>query len=165
MPNWIENELTVDGPKEDILIFLKRCGYQKSLTFSFNSLMPIPEELMDIHTSYGEGEEWYYRLKGEKKIRISLDERIHIYDTHGAIDTLSWCMKYWGVKFDACCVTSTVEDVNFSSCDYCTIKFYMETAWGPPQEIYDYLVKTFPNLSIDWFYKDNSMRSAGWLEV
>ena len=38
-----------------------------------------------------------------------------------------------------------------------------ETAWGPPNEIYELLEEKFPNVTIIWFYKEPNQCIAGWL--
>ena len=39
----------------------------------------------------------------------------------------------------------------------------MTTAWSPPDGIYNKIAEKFPDMEIDWFYKESGMRIAGWL--
>src|ERR1039457_6733289 len=52
MPNWCENELTVDGPETDVARFKEKAigkspwGDAEESFFNFHSLVPIPAEVI-----------------------------------------------------------------------------------------------------------------------
>jgi hypothetical protein len=45
--------------------------------------------------------------------------------------------------------------------DGISMSFY--TAWSPPDGIYDAIVDKYPDLDVNWFYREDNMQMAGWL--
>jgi len=66
-----------------------------------------------------------------------------------------WNNNNWGTKWDVEAMTHD-EDATW-------IKIEFDTAWAPPEPIYLYMYKNFPNLSISWFYHEPGMQLAGYL--
>ena len=65
-------------------------------------------------------------------------------------------VEAWGTKWDA-----SIADVNWvSDTDVCLI---FDTAWGPAEGNHNHLTKTYPNISISWFYDEPGMEFAGYL--
>ena len=42
-------------------------------------------------------------------------------------------------------------------------KLTFDTAWSPPNGIYEAIVDKYPDLSINWFYREDGVQIAGWL--
>ena len=66
-----------------------------------------------------------------------------------------WNRKNWGTKWDIEAMTDD-EDATCMEIEF-------DTAWSPPSEVYLYMYKNFPNLSISWFYHEPGMQFAGYL--
>lgn len=168
MPNWCENELRISGEREYVIEFLKDAGYfnKDGSTFSFNGLRPMPDTLRKIHTgsTFVDGVQYgrWYEDELKNVVPITEKEAQSLCDMFGACDWYDWANKYWGTKWDA-------SNVDYMSVDledpwaYAELRF--ETAWGPPEYLYDYLLNKYPNVELDWFYKEPAMRFAGWLGV
>ncbi len=136
MPNWCSNEVDVWGPEKDIKAFKELVTTDKE-AFSFNKILPMPEEL-DSQAPNRKGK--------------SSEELIKKY---GYADWYQWRLANWGVKWDS---EGELVDESDESLTY-----NIETPWCPPEGIYDELVKRFPELEIVWFYREDGMRMAGWL--
>jgi hypothetical protein len=66
-----------------------------------------------------------------------------------------WRVEHWGTKWEP---DVDMFDIYGDSLD---VRLY--TAWSPPQGIKDALEEKFPDIYIDWFYKEPGMQIAGWL--
>ena len=172
MPNWCNNKLHVDGPEEDIKAFALKAkgvtanynnthtssewgvfdeirkkalfssppdsdGYEQ--VFCFHSLHPVPADFRRF--PYDDGSA---RIVGEA---------IGEPRTRGGY---GWQSAHWGTKWDACSVDIIDETEQ-------TINYIMETAWSPPEGIVNILRKKFPELDIDWFYREDGCQISGWL--
>tara|TARA_Y100001938_G_C8040308_1_gene405819 strand:- start:277 stop:681 length:405 start_codon:yes stop_codon:yes gene_type:complete len=67
-----------------------------------------------------------------------------------------WRMRNWGCKWEP-----NIE--YFERVDDHQLCVGLSTAWCPPERIFDAIQEKFPDLEIDWFYKEQGMRLAGWL--
>ena len=68
-----------------------------------------------------------------------------------------WCIENWGTKWSP----SNVYLDPTEGDEYLIYKF--NTAWGPPTGIYEHLDKEFPTLHISWFYNEEGVEFAGYL--
>lgn len=170
MPNWCMNEVFICGPKEDIKKIAELFGCDENL-FSFDRFMPIPKELKEVHSGYmnvGDGVTAnYWRTVPDEtgkmvNVPVTQEEIDSLMGRFGATNWYDWCNRYWGVKWDAslCSNVDVHIDPKWNDGE---IKCDFETPWGPPQGIYDELVRQFPEVNVDWFYKEPGMRLSGWL--
>lgn len=164
MPNWCYNEVEISGPRDEMLRLLDKCGF-KDNKFSFNGIRPLPTDLVGIISGIikvdGVEYESWREIDGNK-IPIYADELATLKEKHGAADWYDWCYINWGVKWDSSCVDYLFNDVDKGHEDI-EVSVMFETAWGPPDALYDFILKEYPNISWDWFYKEPAMRFAGWL--
>ena len=164
MPNWCQNEVNISGPLEDVRAFLTAVGYAKgSEVFSFDGILPKPKELTGIMTGVttidGIQYETWREVDGVS-IPLLDKELEDIYNRCGATDNIEWCCKYWGTKWDAQYVEYL--DVHLDD-PTAHVLVHFDTAWGPPQELYDYCCEKFPTVGLSWFYREDGMQIAGWL--
>jgi hypothetical protein len=69
-----------------------------------------------------------------------------------------WRLENWGTKWSLN-EMSYEEYVNGDGAS-----MYFDTAWSPPQGIYEKLVdEFFPKMAMNWFYKEEGMQISGWL--
>lgn len=139
MPNWCSNRVYINGSTEDVAAFkaLVR-GSGDETTFSFHAILPCPQELLDVTED----------APSDYKDQLFLD--------YGYASWYDWRVANWGTKWDVSYVSSDFDDDNSAQWEF-------DTAWSPPQGIYDYLADRFPELSISWFYDEPGMQFAGYL--
>ena len=77
-------------------------------------------------------------------------------EQYGADNWYDWTNNNWGCKWEVNNVEVNVEDETETQYDF-------QTAWCPPEGVYNALVKRFPDLYISWFYNEPSMQFAGYL--
>ena len=168
MPNWCNNRVTVwSDNTSDMQEFKELVKGENGRPFSFNSIIPMPEELQTV----------------QSPVRIMTEEEIEEYkkehsDSEWMIGTLpitqeysdeldakygdnnwyDWCINNWGVKWD--CADGTITE-EFADLE---LTYRFDTPWGPPQEIYNYLEARFPEIHIQWFWDEPGMEQAGYLK-
>lgn len=76
MPNWVRNEITINGPEGSVKALLKKTATKES-RFDFNGLVPMPAHI----------------YKG----LLSSEERAR----YGDDNWYDWSYKHWGTKWNA----------------------------------------------------------------
>tara|TARA_Y100000296_G_C5169952_1_gene256736 strand:- start:1808 stop:2293 length:486 start_codon:yes stop_codon:yes gene_type:complete len=161
MPNWCQNEVTVqanDRGKAEAFVEFVREG---NSYFSFNKIVPMPKELKgtrsptDIVTQE-EYDSWVddTNLGVGKPITQEMSDRFK--KEYGYDNWYDWTNANWGTKWDTDC-----PEVHIG--DFGEVRYSFDTAWSPPEPIYKHLTKLFPKLNISWFYKEEDNQLAGWL--
>ena len=146
MPNWCTNRVHISGSAEDVASFtaLVRGESGDENTFSFQAILPCPEELHKPILLEGITMEQHAHLQDER------------YQKYGYTDWYHWQVSNWGTKWDASSTYLDYADEE-SAC------WQFETAWNPPEGIYNELSRRFPELSISWFYDEPGVQIAGYL--
>ena len=69
-----------------------------------------------------------------------------------------WNIQNWGTKWDAYdfCGADVEEE-------YGSATFEFNTAWGPAEGIYQYIVDHYPDVDVSWFYDEPGCEIAGYL--
>ena len=72
-------------------------------------------------------------------------------------DWYNWSNENWGTKWD-------VTEVEISD-DHedGVVTYSFETAWGPPEPIFNMLCGKYPEVHISWFYDEPGMEFSGYL--
>ena len=161
MPNWCENEVTIGGPTDVMATFLEAAGYAKR-EFSFQRLRPMPEALEGM---FSKDHELWFRTTGQKYdyancVEVTTAELQELKLAYGCNNPRAWMSRNWGVCYEATSVDYMTDD-EWSETRSVTV--YFDTAWGPPDMLYEFLLFKYPSLNIDWFYKEPISRFAGWL--
>ena len=178
MPNWCFNEVKVTADTEEELkefvLFvenMERDEHGVNRVFSFDSILPIPEELKNTESprylaTQKEMAEIYttndidsaeYKYKIQKYITQENSDKL--VEKYGSDNWYDWANENWGTKWDASNADIYINDLNN---DYFA-EYQFETAWSPPDGIYNALVKRFPELLISWFYREEGFQIAGYL--
>ena len=182
MPNWCSNRVRVclkEGDNvEDMKEFKtfvskdfsgsdKDGPWTRHQPFSFEAILPMPKELelvmspvsivdtlaeVHAHREKNKGTAFYSGSPITQEISDRLDE------DYGANNWHDWTCENWGVKWDCSNVQLTEE---FGDLELC---YTFDTPWGPPEEIYIFLVAKFPKLSFSWFWDEPGMELAGYLK-
>ena len=164
MPNWCQNEVTVqaeDRGKAEAFVAFVRNGDNY---FSFNRIIPMPDELQGTRSPATiVTQEEYDNFKPSKDEElfgigkpITQEMSDKFKKEYGHDNWYDWTNANWGTKWEVDC-----SDVNID--DFGGVTYNFDTAWGPPEPIYDALKELFPKLEISWFYREDGMQTAGWL--
>ena len=141
MPNWCNNEVSIIPENgeglEEMKQFAEECFTEKEL--DFEKIIPYPES---APSREDQPEDFMERLK---------HPFAKWYNDFG----YDWCIENWGTKWNAC------EQVNVLGDEEINLDF--QTAWSPPQGIYEKIQTRLPNCSISWFYREDGMQVSGWL--
>jgi len=167
MPNWCTNRVTITGDPKDVKEvkdFLKASEEGEEVVFSFQALVPMPTELIGSRSpatvldTQKEVDEYNAEHATDRfpHTAISLKTSTKLKLEYGTDNWYDWCNENWGTKWGAC--DPTLDD---DEEDYIVYRF--DTAWGPPNEIYDALIGRFKNIHVQWFYDEPGMGFAGYL--
>ena len=164
MPNWVYNEVSLNGEPKDIK---KLLDFVKGDTdFDFNKIIPMPEELniknssitdlsviIENYKQKGESEDYLRRyknqnesieetidrLKEEKRYDEDLGKKGYDnYKKYGYSTWYTWRNNHWNTKWNANDVIIN-ENNNLISFD---------TAWDVPYPIFAKLSELFPKITI-----------------
>ena len=172
MPNWCENVVTVradtDGELQRFVAHVRDYNEEpgKDHPFSFNKIMPLPNELRGTRSPVQicTPDEYHAWIKDnqptyENEFRpITQEMSDRFIKQYGADNWYDWQATNWGTKWDV-----KGEEVA-ATIDGSYARYEFDTAWGPPEGIYKHLVKLFPRHGISWYYHEPGAAFAGYLE-
>ena len=157
MPNWCGNEVTIDGTKEDIAKFVDECftdfktarGKMKAESvkvLDFNKVIPEPD---------------YDKPKKDGTHNDGVQTKLNAPYEHP--DWYNWRLANWGTKWNL--VPNRGGDLYTYNIDMHDdwLQLTFETAWSPPNGIYEALYEKYPSLDISWFYREDGCQISGWL--
>ena len=147
MPNWCSNEVTIDGTKEDIAKFIEECftDFKGTPVLDFNKVMPEPD---------------YDKPKKDGTHNNGVQTEL----SSVMPDWWNWRNDNWGTKWNLVPNSEgNLSGYDFvdSGEDYIQLEF--ETAWSPPNGIYNEIWAKYPDLTVNWFYREDGCQLAGWL--
>ena len=132
MPNWCENDLTVEGPKEVIEEFLRFAAGESP--FDFNKFVPYPEEFQRLDDA---AEAW----DKEHAEQPDCDRRQRPKDGFNS-GGFEWRVEHWGTKWPAFHVDTEGPVTGYDG-KTLEVVFHFDTAWSPPRRS----SRTRPNAS------------------
>jgi asparagine synthetase A len=147
MPNWCSNEVQFDGSEEDIAKFKEECfsDHKGEAVLDFSKVLPEPD---------------YDKPKKDGTHNDGVQTELHSVMP----DWWNWRNDNWGTKWNLVpthdgdlTAYTTIED----SEDFIQLEF--DTAWSPPNGIYEAIVDKYPDISVNWFYREDGVQMAGWL--
>lgn len=164
MPNWCYNGLTVTSKttKKALDLFLKKAKGPGGGPLTFNSLVPMPEELRTIHTGCTKIKGKSYRLwrgEGEQAKGLTKRELDRLRKMYGAVDWYDWACAHWGTKWDI--PDSKKEGASFDRRSPTCAFFTFDTAWGPPIIWCEQIAELFPELSFQLKYSEEGCNLKG----
>jgi hypothetical protein len=146
MPNWCTNDVRIDGSEEDIEKFKQECftEFKGDAVLDFNKVLPEPDyDKPKKDGTHNDG----------TQVRLSSEMPSWWH----------WRNDNWGTKWSL--VPHPDGDLISYEADmgedYISLNFH--TAWSPPNGIYEAIVERYPDLSINWFYREDGVQIAGWL--
>jgi len=135
MPNWCQNHLTIDGPRDQLVAFRDAAKMMredgKLVPFQIGQIVPEPP-------------------KGDPRCIPS--ER-----HQGGWDWYSWRVQNWGSKWDVCDVTLK-EDGD-------RLVYAFDSAWAPPREGIRRVSMAFPALTLTYAWFEWGMQFYGRDEI
>lgn len=142
MPNHVYNNLSVSGPKDDVLAFHGTINFDKGEDNGIiRAFIPFPKEL--------EGEE-ILNKDGESVGRAFSDEGYF------------WCLKHWGTKWGDY-ETDVLSEPLESFPGEWSVSYSYNTAWSPANEAIITIAKKFPNLTFTVSWEEEGFQSCGAL--
>ena len=168
MPNWCANRVTVSGNEEDVQAFKKAVhglGDRQDSAFSFNSVIPFPEEVNGIGSPVKimteEEIEQYKKDHSDSEwvignLPLTQERSDSLKEKYGCDNWYDWCNDNWTSKWDACDVYLDVDEPDY-------LQYRFDTPWGPPENIYYVVTAQHPNVHVSWFYDEPGMQFAGYL--
>jgi len=101
-----------------------------------------------------------FMLQGELKTQVSItpisfNAMIPQPDFEDDRQWYAWNLINWGCKWEP-----DILDYNENEDE---IHFQMMTPWSPPDGICDAIRDKFPDVNVNWFYREDGMQIAGWL--
>lgn len=152
MPNWCSNKFSVTGEPEKLAAFLQALGEDR--LFSFQKLLPMPEELQQISTGGCtidgvQHHQWLDTPDGPKALTEEFKKEL--LEKHGSLDWYSWACDNWGTKWDVD-KTELHGEPNDGEL-YC----HFDTAWGPPTNFLEAVSTKYPDLTFSLYYAEGGM--------
>ena len=147
MPNWCSNEVTIEGTKEDMAKFVEECftDFKGTPVLDFAKVIPEPD---------------YDKPKKDGTHNNGVQTEL----SSVMPDWWNWRNDNWGTKWNLVPNSEgNLSGYDFvdSGEDYIQLEF--ETAWSPPNGIYNEIWAKYPDLTVNWFYREDGCQLAGWL--
>ena len=139
MPNWCNNNITIEGPKDKIKKIWDSVQADEEKGF-FNHLLPMPKE-----------------LEGTTSPSSSADKPQPMID--GVDNWYDWRVKNWGTKWDISIDDSGLDYSEEGDKGY--IKGWYDTAWGPALECFDTFQRKHNDIYITNLYYEPGCDFAG----
>ena len=158
MPNWCYNTVRISGhgnyKVEKLMEAVKgkkveQDGKEYQSPFSFNSIVPMPEDIRDTTSPT--------RIS-ETNTQEQVDA---LQEKYGVTNWYDWAIKNWGTKWDLNAFHDDTQ-VNYHE-DANEVTYRFDTAWSPPQLVHEALVEQYPAVNISWHYDEPDMEFSGYL--
>lgn len=139
MPNHVYNQLTVSGPKNDLLAFHASINFDGENVGIVRSFIPFPSEL--------EGKD-------------ITDKDGNVVGRAFSDDGYQWCLRNWGTKWgdyetDVVCEPSAHTDGEWS------VSYSYQSAWSPANVAIARIAELFPTLTFDVVWEEEGCQSLG----
>ena len=96
------------------------------------------------------------RMKGQDWDK-PLEEGAALVKEYGYDNWYDWNIANWGTKWNVCDAQVDWAETFVTA--------YFDTAWCPPEKIYDAIVAKFPNLTVNWHYSEPGCGFSGNFET
>ncbi|MDE2020856.1 MAG: hypothetical protein KGJ13_11020 [Patescibacteria group bacterium] len=137
MPNHVENELRVSGPKADRDKF-------RALPFDANTFIPYPAHFRELDEA---ATEWDERAAKDPTLYQREQRPKDGFNSGGH----EWCVHHWGTKWGMYCVVARHNAAR--------LRYDFDSAWDPPLPVVLAMSKEFPSLTFELRYFE---RGAGF---
>ena len=160
MPNYCENDLTIDGPADEVHRILQEIKGQYEdgsgvRDFDFNTLIPYPTHFAELDRISYEWEEAHKAPSSDWK-----DRPRDGYNQGG----YEWCADNWGTKWNAIRVRDFKEEESYPE-GCIEASFTFDTAWVPPIPVIRALAEKYPKVSVEVRYFEQGQQLNGVLRI
>ncbi len=135
MPNWCNNQIEIQGEKEQLDAFEKFLTDNNGKNW-FDFFSPCPEELLKVESPN----------RSEKSTQALVEK-------YGHSDWYSWSLENWGCKWNC-----DVGDWSRNGDD--SISFWFDSPWGPPVILYE-KIENDHDLIVNAGYHEEGMAFVG----
>lgn len=142
------NEVSIHGEEQEVAKFVDECFTEvdNQQVLDFDKVLPEPD---------------YDKPKKDGTHNDGVQTKLNAPYEHP--DWYTWRNANWGTKWNLVPAKGGSVDgysVDITK-DYINLTF--DTAWSPPDGIYDAIGDRYPDLSVNWFYREDGMQMSGWL--
>jgi hypothetical protein len=149
MPNWCHNRVSFYSDNVDEISAIAKIFESDEV---FNTILPSPDWKT---TPNDKGELPILREMKSPKTGEVFHRTYDFPDGTNDDRWYSWNNNNWGTKWE-------LGEVDCEH-DEETLECEFQTAWSPPEGIYQALRDQFPDVSISWFWDEPGMQQAGYL--
>ena len=148
MPNHVENELYIHGPREDRDNFVNQAeGYtidyneyrneetKSVIVLDFSNFIPYPEEFKKQDQVAQDWARQYYSLPEDQRDNLYQTRPTDGYNSGG----YEWCRDNWDTKWNA---YHTKRSETKTS-----VRYDFQTAWSPPTKVIIAMAFQYPTLT------------------
>ena len=118
MPNWCNNTFELVAPKEKVREFESFLNEKNGKDW-FDFFLPCPAELKD-----------------GGPVSPHDAPKPDLIEKYGASDWYTWSVNNWGCKWNCDAQDWNVDDYDDENL---SIKFWFDSPWGPPTELYNFI--------------------------
>lgn len=118
MPNWCNNTFELVAPKEKVREFESFLNEKNGKDW-FDFFLPCPAELKDGGA-----------------VSFHDEPKPDLVEKYGASDWYTWSVNNWGCKWNCDAQDWNVDDYDDENL---SIKFWFDSPWGPPTELYNFI--------------------------
>jgi hypothetical protein len=161
MPNWVYNNMNVNGTAKDLIAFRDKASKIAPSGISEDGVLEYKDENASPLSFWNfiepENKPRYFGASDYKPdgyAEMSMEDRMAIAMKHESDGWYDWNVSNWGVKWDAGSVNLT--DMTDDKAAYLGYSF--ETAWGIPEQVFTAIVRQHPELSFDFSCEEEQ----GW---
>ena len=155
MPNWCENDLTIEGKLERLQEFREKLRGQnrngEDTPLNEDALIPYPEEFRKMDTEASQ----YLKEHPDDWRNAPKDG----FNSGG----YERCIQNWGTKWGFCRVQEP--ELRKYGDDEGTLVYQFDTAWSPPLPLIKKMGELFPDLVFDLRYFEGGMQFNGIFRI
>ena len=151
MPNWCGNTLKVYGEGQEMTKFQKKLKIKDGCVVNnlLSKFVPLPKELGEVHsgcnTIDGKQVRVWLEIDG-KSVAIPKKVLDGWQKKYGATNWYDFGCNQWGTKWDV--------DADVNDYDAEWIELMFDSAWSPPMEWFENVVRDYPSLDFTLKYEE-----------
>lgn len=156
MPNYVQNEVRINGTKDELEEVRRFLNGESA--FDFHNLIPEPKELLTYRSPLASPDAIRYVAEHSSNenapysadVLANARRALSNIERFGAPDWYEWRCINWGTKWNAGDVSVKYEE------NAGELLFEFLTAWTWPEPIFLALINRFPTLGIQWDFHEET---------